>query len=51
MLEYSDKSDNDRKQQAKNNIFDLIQKMFKGQSYNAYKEDFFSRILSQTNRV
>jgi phage FluMu protein Com len=32
------KFDDDRKQKAKNIIFDLIQKMFK--SYNAYKTDF-----------
>jgi hypothetical protein len=40
ILKYRDKSDYDRKQEAKNNIFDLIQRMFK--SYNAYKADFLA---------
>jgi hypothetical protein len=37
-----DKYDNDGKQEAKNEIFDLIQRMFKGQPYNSYKEEFLS---------
>jgi hypothetical protein len=42
MLEYRDRSDYDKKQEAKNKIFDLIQRMFKGQPYNSYKEEFLA---------
>jgi hypothetical protein len=43
MLEYHDNSvHDDGKQQAKNKIFDLIQRMFKDPSYNAYKTDFLA---------
>jgi hypothetical protein len=42
ILEYRDKSDFDGKQEAKNEIFGLIQRMFKGQPYNSYKEEFLA---------
>jgi hypothetical protein len=43
ILEYPDKSDYDGKQEAKNNIFGLIQRMFKDpRVYNAYKADFLA---------
>jgi hypothetical protein len=42
MLEYRDRSDHDEKQEAKNKIFNLIQRMFKGQSYSSYKEEFLA---------
>jgi hypothetical protein len=42
ILQYRDKSDYDGKQEAKNEIFGLIQRMFKGQSYNSYKEEFLA---------
>jgi hypothetical protein len=40
MLEYLDRSDHDGKQEAKNNIFGLIQRMFN--VYNSYKTDFLA---------
>lgn len=53
ILKYRDISDDDGKQASKNNIFGLIERMFKNRSFNSHKEiflaEFYRKLMEYDN--